>query len=1236
MPADKGAPFPIAALGIAALLVSTVFVGQRAFDMLRLGETDTHREQLAQPPVDAQLWEDPFAALARHRAKYLCPPLGADDAARQSTSANTSSPPPVGTQAPATGMAPSQGTILEVAETKPPQGAMCADNRPEAFGKEKGHPGTLDLTVIAAIIPGANFVGAEEARRRTRFAVLAGLAAEHFAADNPDRIGFFYEPLKDGLGHCRSCSAGIEVVYETFTSETDRNRQVVLLWINDVDISKKWLSGVSTIVANELVRDVPGGDGLQAKIRILGPQYSGQLVKAFTEDAGMVASAPPDVDSYLLPKMKVAIAQTTIVSPWSTTPAEDVLRAAKADAQTAKLPKDCAGARKLAGAPDDSDCINALFSVLAGRLSENGAPSQSKPGSEPFFVRTVQPDNHLTELLELELSSRLVSGRAAYKGNDHRVVLLREWDSLYARDFAEAVRDRLKCGLADPKSIQVYSYLRGIDGAGLDGAPKQLRLVPRAQSGKDDDKSKQPDIEWPESRDQRDYVRRLVNQIRKEADAARESVVAVGIFGLDVHDKLIVAQALREALPDALFFTTDLDATLLHPEVLPYTQNMIVASSYPLVPPDFPQPRQADDKGEVFDGDRPSVTPLLQLAPFRDSYQTATFLAARYAVSQDSQTIRTWLEQLPKAHIFEIGRHGEVELAAADTSVRDGVAKQEAPARWNYFVISSVVLALFAWLILFGQPGPAMQAAFAKGPAVSSRSFDLSTAVLCALTVGALGFAAGVLIELNWPGTIGLQGALRLAAVAAAIFAAVVYPGVGRRPVGKGPECDRARMFWAIRFAMHSAVALAALACVVQWLRFPPITADWPEPFAPDSGVSAWPSQLLRTLALVLLPWFVDRAWNHSLQSAGAVGLEFFGILPPVRPPWRWQVGGLYGWLRGQFSSLAKAPGSFIQSGLGSALHAVMNASLWFWRPKGVWNPSRTDSAKGRPVNGHDLWQASLDLLRDGVRFWRLLFWIAVTGLVVWAAMTILGQDWPGTPVRGAEERALFGLTKSLTIVGAMVLLILVTNSAVLTYRVILIMQQGRTIYPFDVVQRFARELGPRIAASPSLYYPTATSSEERAPESNSLFDPWLDVRLMARHTHALAPMIFYPCLILSLLIVARSRLFDNWGSGFVIIVLGCYLLWAVAMAVVLNMGAEKARRKALQDMEMDLLWLKGAGDKYKELAEQFPALIQQVRDLSDGAFAPFFEQPLVRAILVPLGSAGGVQLLETFMFASR
>jgi hypothetical protein len=92
--------------------------------------------------------------------------------------------------------------------------------------------------------------------------------------------------------------------------------------------------------------------------------------------------------------------------------------------------------------------------------------------------------------------------------------------------------------------------------------------------------------------------------------------------------------------------------------------------------------------------------------------------------------------------------------------------------------------------------------------------------------------------------------------------------------------------------------------------------------------------------------------------------------------------------------------------------------------------------------------------------------------------------------------------------------------------------------------------------------------------------------------------------------------------------------LWAIAMAVLLNIGAEMARRKAVEGMQRDLLWLQGSGARYKAMAERFPDMIEQVRTLRRGAFAPFFEKPLVQAILVPLGGAGGVQLLDLVLFA--
>ena len=89
-------------------------------------------------------------------------------------------------------------------------------------------------------------------------------------------------------------------------------------------------------------------------------------------------------------------------------------------------------------------------------------------------------------------------------------------------------------------------------------------------------------------------------------------------------------QALRPLLPNAWFFTTDLDALLLHPGAQTLTRNLLVASSFGLQ-------LGSDIQGEI--------------PPFRSGYQTAQFLATRVAARSESSS--------------------QKELAAAAPDVRD-------------------------------------------------------------------------------------------------------------------------------------------------------------------------------------------------------------------------------------------------------------------------------------------------------------------------------------------------------------------------------------------------------------------------------------------------------------------------------------------------------------------------------------------------------------------------------------
>ena len=87
-----------------------------------------------------------------------------------------------------------------------------------------------------------------------------------------------------------------------------------------------------------------------------------------------------------------------------------------------------------------------------------------------------------------------------------------------------------------------------------------------------------------------------------------------------------------------------------------------------------------------------------------------------------------------------------------------------------------------------------------------------------------------------------------------------------------------------------------------------------------------------------------------------------------------------------------------------------------------------------------------------------------------------------------------------------------------------------------------------------------------------------------------------------------------------VLIVIGC--------AVALRQSAEASRAKARRRLADQLIVARKTEDGGR-LAAQLEMLLKRVEELHDGAFSPLSQQPLVRAMLLPLGSLGGTALLE-------
>jgi hypothetical protein len=310
------------------------------------------------------------------------------------------------------------------------------------------------------------------------------------------------------------------------------------------------------------------------------------------------------------------------------------------------------------------------------------------------------------------------------------VVLISEWDTAYGRALPVAVanalidaeRDRTRPRtIAEPERtcprpktvadfqacdfrkcypwLHYFSYMRGLDGIipadKEQGGAKPAGAAPGA--GKPAGTAGRPLLaratdaaERAEGQAQLDYLLRLGARIAELRDekGTQARIFAIGVLGSDPHDKMLILQALRPSLQTTLFFTTDLDARLWHADNANWIRGLIVASRYGV---------RADEYDSA-----------AAIAPFRGSYQTATFLAVRKAVpsaasgntphpspedaagfdpAETGVTVNA--VKPPFVRVFEIGRTGPVELVDSWALEQVPANRTEDRRNWRAWVLAA-------------------------------------------------------------------------------------------------------------------------------------------------------------------------------------------------------------------------------------------------------------------------------------------------------------------------------------------------------------------------------------------------------------------------------------------------------------------------------------------------------------------------------------------------------------------
>jgi hypothetical protein len=745
-------------------------------------------------------------------------------------------------------------------------------------------------------------------------------------------------------------------------------------------------------------------------------------------------------------------------------------------------------------------------------LLEEFTPSGPRDGLH--FIRTIAPDDWVLRELIAELARREIY-TVAQMTPDRRpisplshIVILSEWDTPYGRSLSTTFETEASAQSANEitehpnKWIHSYHYLRGIDG----------RLP--GDSGKDNQREQEQKTqlgqntvasEATEGLNQSDYLRRLARQLKDDnARWQREDRSGIRAIGLLGSDIYDKLMILRALRPQ-------------FPDAIFFTNNYDAH---------FERRDDWDDTRNLmiaspFGSALPEIYSQQHIPPFRDNNQTSMYVGTLVATERMDENVANYLSWQPR--IFEISRHGAYDLSEpwyleyTDLSVSKKTWFRDwlfAPGViWKLVVIALAILAMAAWISL----SIARRTLRGGGTAVQRlRRALVST-------------------------TFWLVCGVPLIVFSVAMFAQYKDVDIVQHKLG-----SPAASYYLTKLDEFAAVAK--------------------EPLAFFSGISIWPTEMLRLIAFMLAIFFMFKAGFDLRANAKRIEADFsFNPLPFTRFRWR-------------------------DLGIGFER----------WQMK---EPARTSR-----FSAEEAWHAYLCRNKFWPRFIRIGILFALFSIFAFTILHLFPQ--PPPPARGHSAFRIDKIVFYLAGVGLLLLSFYVVDAIQLNSNFIRMF--GRE------VTKWGRGVVDRSHLSPPL-------TEKELSAYHEIF-------FVAQRTQAVAPLIWYPLLVLTLLVVARAPLFDNWTwPASLVLIYVITAAWALGSAILLRRAAEQLRETALNDLRRFRL----LGRDVEAKRQMFDQLIAEIRDLKTGAFAPLTDQPFIRAVLFPGAALGllavGQRLFDIF-----
>ena len=566
-------------------------------------------------------------------------------------------------------------------------------------------PNTRELRLVA-MAPGLPYSFDRETRRRQRHAVVTALTRNKYVPKDEDRIGYFIAP-RFGEGRSVGTTQHPDVIligyewyepglepFETRGSPTIWD-EILVLWINGEDFDQYPIARLSSLLGTI---DRKSDPAYSPTTVLLGPDASHRLSAMLNEPADehnldVIANGEQffrralhckykEADSSSLSCMKPARSEQDEL--------ESFASARKRARQTLHIlsPRATIPLERLACKYTDEEECRQTYHIALDATNEKKKEVERavRDQLEVHEFRTlIAGDNVVLQLILRELIDRGACDRMpAPESRGPSIAIVAEQDTLYGRALDDVARE-VAAKMTECKfRVSEYGYVRGVDGEvplphtigfAADRSIEAASVV-RTDMGRRRNRELGIASLFRSGHEpsfgvaQLDYLRRLA--LRIERDVRTSAVAAIGVLGLDVYDKLLVLQALRDRLPSVTFFTVDLDARLLDPDVYQWTRNVIVGSAYGL------------------------HLPGAEAAEFRDSYQTAFFNAVLSALRMGG-TGDEEARCLPR--LFEIGRTRVVEVGKRPPSCNGDRLSSMVMTRDRGFAILGLVSPLIALAI---------------------------------------------------------------------------------------------------------------------------------------------------------------------------------------------------------------------------------------------------------------------------------------------------------------------------------------------------------------------------------------------------------------------------------------------------------------------------------------------------------------------------------------------------------